>query len=52
MSDERLTIPHKEMAVREFVLRPLKDIAPYEIHPVLNKSVLELFENISVKNEV
>jgi dihydroneopterin aldolase/2-amino-4-hydroxy-6-hydroxymethyldihydropteridine diphosphokinase len=52
MSEERLTIPHKEMVVREFVLRPLKDIAPYEIHPVLNKSVLELFENISVKNEV
>lgn len=47
MSEERLTIPHKEMAKREFVLRPLKDIAPYEIQPVLNKSVQELFENIT-----
>lgn len=46
MSEDRLTIPHFEMAKREFVLRPLNDIAPYEIHPVLNKSVRELLENI------
>lgn len=51
MSEENLTIPHREMAVREFVLRPLNDIAPYEIHPVLNKSVGELFRNI-VDDEV
>jgi dihydroneopterin aldolase/2-amino-4-hydroxy-6-hydroxymethyldihydropteridine diphosphokinase len=46
IAEERLTIPHKEMAKREFVLRPLNDIAPYEIHPVLNKSICELLENI------
>lgn len=47
MSEERLTIPHREMPMREFVLRPLNDIAPYEIHPVLNKSIDELFKNIA-----
>lgn len=47
MSDERLTIPHKEMAKREFVLRPLNDIAPYAMHPVLNRSVVQLFNEIT-----
>lgn len=47
MSEERLTIPHREMSMREFVLRPLNHIAPYEIHPVLNKSIGELFKNIT-----
>lgn len=47
ISEESLTIPHIEMANREFVLRPLRDIAPYEVHPVLNKSVTEMFNEIT-----
>ena len=41
---ERLTIPHIEMANRMFVLEPLCEIAPYMVHPVLQKTVLELKE--------
>lgn len=37
-----LTIPHKEMAKREFVLEPLCEIAPYALHPVSGKRVEEL----------
>lgn len=44
-----LTIPHKLMHERDFVLAPLKDITPNFVHPVLNKSVLELLTKI--KNE-
>lgn len=47
ISEEKLTIPHIEMANREFVLRPLRDIAPYEIHPVLNKSVIQMFDEVT-----
>jgi dihydroneopterin aldolase/2-amino-4-hydroxy-6-hydroxymethyldihydropteridine diphosphokinase len=39
---ERLTIPHIEMAGRMFVLEPMCEIAPYVVHPVFGKTVLEL----------
>lgn len=34
-----LQIPHPHIASREFVLKPLVEIAPDKIHPILNKSV-------------
>lgn len=42
MRTKDLTIPHVEMQKREFVLEPLCQIAPYEWHPVLHKTVEEL----------
>lgn len=43
---EKLTIPHKEIQNREFVLKPLKEIAPYYIHPVFKKSIIEMLNNL------
>jgi len=40
-----LTLPHPFLAKRNFVLTPLAEIAPNFIHPILKKSVLELFQN-------
>lgn len=37
-----LTIPHPGLAGRRFVLLPLREIAPYWQHPVLNRGVGEL----------
>jgi len=37
-----LTIPHKRMHERPFVLKPLRDIAPNAIHPVLKKRIRNL----------
>ncbi len=42
VQEENLVIPHIEMANRMFVLEPLCEIAPYAIHPVFQKTVMEL----------
>lgn len=44
-----LCIPHKLMFERDFVLAPLCDLIPDYIHPVLNKSMIEMLKEI--KNE-
>jgi len=43
-SDEKLQIPHPLMHERLFVLRPLREIAPHLMHPVLEKSIENLYE--------
>lgn len=46
MDTKTLTIPHADMENRDFVLRPLKQIAPNVVHPVLGKSVSVLFNSL------
>ena len=41
-----LSIPHKEMHLRSFVLEPLSEIAPDAKHPTLDKLVIELKEEL------
>ncbi len=41
-----LIIPHKDMENREFVLKPLCDIDENFIHPVLKKSVKQLYDRL------
>ena len=43
INKENLHIPHPQMHHRNFVLFPLKEIAPTYTHPVLKKTVAELF---------
>lgn len=41
-----LHIPHIDMQNRDFVLIPLAQLSPYKRHPVLNRTVAELKENL------
>jgi 2-amino-4-hydroxy-6-hydroxymethyldihydropteridine pyrophosphokinase len=43
---QSLTIPHPLIARRSFVLEPLMEIAPFLKHPVLNKTILELYNEL------
>ncbi len=42
ISSPNLQIPHPDLHNRRFVLVPLAELAPHLIHPVLNKSIIEL----------
>ncbi len=42
MDSDELTIPHREMHLRDFVKIPLSMIAPDFVHPILKKRVCEL----------
>ncbi len=46
INEKELTIPHAEMMNRRFVLEPLSQIAPYEIHPVCKLSIKDLLNRI------
>ena len=49
LREETLTIPHPLMHERDFVLRPLSEIAPDMKHPILQLSIGELLNNLSRK---
>ena len=46
LKTDSLTIPHPMMHEREFVLKPLSEIAGDLIHPVLKKSIADLLIEI------
>ena len=49
---EDLTIPHKEMHKRKFVLIPLNEIAPSAIHPILNREITDILSHTNVLGQV
>ena len=46
LDEEELHIPHIEMCKRDFVLKPLCQIAPYARHPVYNRTAAELLADL------
>lgn len=42
MFEEDLIIPHPEICLRDFVLRPMCEIEPYFIHPINKKNMRQL----------
>jgi len=49
-SDTQLTIPHKGIAERDFVLIPMCEIAPNFIHPEINKKICDICKAKLEKN--
>lgn len=47
--EDDLTVPHPDMKNRDFVLKPMAEIAPYFMHPVYRKSMKEMLEELNQK---
>lgn len=52
LQSQELTIPHKHLHRRGFVLEPLCEIEPWFEHPVLKQTVSTLLKNLNDKREV
>jgi len=48
--DLELTLPHKEMTNRNFVLYPLREISPNWIHPLTKKNINVLIKDLKTSN--
>jgi 2-amino-4-hydroxy-6-hydroxymethyldihydropteridine diphosphokinase len=49
---EHLILPHPKLHKRLFVLGPLADIAPELLHPLIGKSIAQLFAKIKAELEL
>lgn len=49
-SDEQITVPHKGIPERDFVLVPLSEIEPELIHPVLKQKISDICVSGSEKS--
>lgn len=49
---EQLCVPHREIAQRLFVLKPLCDLVPDYVHPVLGLTVREMLEKCTDRHEI
>ena len=42
LNSENLVVPHPYFEKRDFALIPMREIAPYYIHPILNKRIMDI----------
>ena len=48
--DLELTLPHKEMSNRNFILYPLREICPNWMHPLTKKNINVLIKDLKTSN--
>ena len=51
-SSDFIQIPHPEMQIRAFVLKPLLDLIPHFEHPILKQTITQLWEKCPDQLEV
>ena len=51
LETEELILPHMDMENREFVLKPLSEIAPNLRHPILHKTMRQLADQLAAKEK-
>ena len=49
ISEDDLIVPHPDMKNRDFVLKPLMQIAPYKLHPVYRKTISDMYVELMAK---
>ena len=49
IGEDNLIVPHPDMQNREFVLKPLVELCPNKLHPLLKKRVSELYFALTTK---
>jgi len=52
LNTEFLVVPHPRLTERRFVLLPLAEVSPLEIHPALNLTMRELCHNCTDESRV
>ena len=51
INEPNLVVPHPDMQNRDFVLRPLAEIAPGKVHSVLKKTIAQLWQEYLEKKD-
>lgn len=51
ISEDDLIVPHPDMKNRDFVLKPLMQIAPYKLHPVYRKTISDMYTELMAKKQ-
>ena len=52
ISEDDLIVPHPDMKNRDFVLKPLMQIAPYKLHPVYRKTISDMYAELMAKKQI
>ncbi len=52
LNESALQIPHPRLQGRDFVLKPLMDLDPNFTHPVLKKTIKQLYDELPEKDRV
>ena len=52
IDSQLLTLPHPRMHLRAFVLVPLLELVPDFVHPVLNKTITQIYDELEDVEDV